>query len=42
MSEIAFRSALRRANSHPQQFELVPVVKYVSELDSFKTELSGK
>lgn len=41
LPEIAFRSALRRANSHPEKFELVPVIKYVSETDSFKTQIAG-
>ncbi|XP_055588380.1 glutamate receptor ionotropic, kainate 2-like [Uranotaenia lowii] len=36
--EIAFRYAIERVNMHEKHFELVPIVKYVSPEDSFKTE----
>ncbi|XP_058063457.1 glutamate receptor ionotropic, kainate 2-like [Anopheles bellator] len=37
-AEIAFRYAVERVNMHEKHFELVPLVKYVSPEDSFKTE----
>ncbi|XP_050099710.1 glutamate receptor ionotropic, kainate 2-like isoform X2 [Anopheles aquasalis] len=37
-AEIAFRYAVERVNMHEKHFELVPLVKYVSAEDSFKTE----
>lgn len=41
-SEIAFRAAVRRANLNTNSFELVPSIKHVSDLDSFKAEITGK
>lgn len=41
-SEIAFRAAVRRANLNNNGFELVPSIKHVSDLDSFKAEIAGK
>ncbi|XP_040172149.1 glutamate receptor ionotropic, kainate 2-like [Anopheles arabiensis] len=37
-SEIAFRYAVERVNMHEKHFELVPIVRYVSPEDSFRTE----
>uniref|UniRef100_A0A8W7Q0Q4 Glutamate receptor 1 n=1 Tax=Anopheles coluzzii TaxID=1518534 RepID=A0A8W7Q0Q4_ANOCL len=37
-SEIAFRYAIERVNMHEKHFELVPIVRYVSPDDSYKTE----
>jgi hypothetical protein len=41
-SEVAFRYALRRASEVTRGFQLIPIIKYVSSTDSYKTEQIGE
>jgi hypothetical protein len=41
-SEMAFKYAIRRINQNERNFQLVPLIKYVSTTDSFKTERIGE
>lgn len=41
-NEIAFRYGLKRINMHEEKFELIPIIRYAPEFDSFKTETIGE
>ena len=41
-AEIAFKYSTERVNMHEENFELIPIVRHVSGIDSFKTEKIGK